>query len=158
MCSVEHNLNLTIWIKLRTMRETVRALVVNNKKEIFFVQHNEQDPKNLGKWSTIGGGLDSGETYIECLFREIEEEFGYVSAQNIKIGTKLLKNEYYGRIDHFYAAFYKGKNLIPIVTEEIISSQWFTHEEVLKLNTFFGFEKKLAKEALKYFQKSLDSV
>ena len=46
-----------------------RALIINSKGEVLMSYYD-------GVYQTIGGHLDEGETYLECLKREVMEESG----------------------------------------------------------------------------------
>ena len=46
-----------------------RALIINSKREVLMSYYD-------GIYQTIGGHLDEGETYTECLKREVIEESG----------------------------------------------------------------------------------
>lgn len=55
-----------------------RALIINSKREVLISYYD-------GVYQTIGGHLDEGETYLQCLKREVLEETG------IEINTKCLE-------------------------------------------------------------------
>lgn len=46
-----------------------RALIINSKREVLVSYYD-------GVYQTVGGHLDEGETYLECLKREVMEETG----------------------------------------------------------------------------------
>lgn len=46
-----------------------RALIINSKREVLMSYYD-------GVYQTVGGHLDEGETYLECLKREVMEESG----------------------------------------------------------------------------------
>jgi 8-oxo-dGTP pyrophosphatase MutT (NUDIX family) len=125
------------------MRQTVRAILLNRNNYLLLVQHKERDPKSAGKWATIGGGIDEGESHEISLKREIEEEFGRSAGNNIQIGSKLRESRRPDRTDHFYVVWFDGDDLDPIVPDEILAHRWFKIEEIEGLQLFFGFEKEL---------------
>lgn len=106
------------------MRNTVRVILVNSNKECLFVQHNEREPLNRGKWSTVGGGINNGESHKSAIIRELNEEFGSELSSNIIIGAKLLTNKSEGRIDHFYYVEYQGTEITVLAPDEILSRKW----------------------------------
>ena len=55
-----------------------RALIINSKREVLMSYYD-------GVYQTIGGHLDEGETYLQCLKREVLEETG------IEINTEGLE-------------------------------------------------------------------
>ncbi len=58
-------------------KSSSRALIFDRNDRVYLVTHYYLNPKNEGKWSTIGGRRESHD-YDDrsCLIREIEEEFG----------------------------------------------------------------------------------
>jgi len=131
------------------MRETVRAIIINNRQQAFLVKHNERNPVDMGKWATVGGGLDqSDKGHESCLLREIGEEFGEHSVFSFKIVTKLFESVRPDRIDHFYLAIFSGHRLEPEARDEILDSGWFSLNEVKHMKLFFGFEHELIESAL----------
>jgi 8-oxo-dGTP pyrophosphatase MutT (NUDIX family) len=131
------------------LRETVRAILIDKFNRIFLVQHRELNPNDLGKWSTIGGGIDSqDQSEITCLKREIREEFGEHAVQNMIFGDKLTINRRIDRIDHFFLVKYCGNDLVPQVPDEIMNYGWFSVNEANDLPLFFGFETDLARAAI----------
>lgn len=137
------------------MRETVRAVIVNSKKQVFLVQHRELDPINLGKWATPGGGLEYNDSsHIDGLKRELREEFGSDALQHLIFGPLLRVSRLVDRVDYFYGVHFGGESLIPQAQDEILETGWFKLEEAGYLNTFFGFEACLAKEVVQIFWSS----
>ena len=65
------------------------------------------DVNNPNTWSTIGGGIESGETILDCLKREIKEELG------IELNTKLIPLDDNG----FYKTFISWKYLHTIMPD-----------------------------------------
>lgn len=132
------------------MRETVRAVVINSQGQAFFVQHNERNPADLGKWSCIGGGLNyADQTHQDCLRREISEEFGPEAETWFTFGPKLFESRKPDRIDHFYLAHFNGEHLTPCSPAEILNHSWFEIGQLSHLSFFFGIEGRLAAEALR---------
>lgn len=129
------------------MRETVRAIILDQKNRIFLVQHRERNISDLGKWSSPGGGIDKADRdHLQALTRELTEEFGQKFVEQIKIGPKLRVNHQLDRIDHFYGVKFFGGDIHPQAPEEIMSFSWFTIEKAKDLKLFFGFEVELAVE------------
>lgn len=136
-------------------KTTVRAVVVNDKREFYFVQHNEHNPADLGKWATIGGELENFDQDLQaCLTREIAEEFGSNTAQEILVLCKLFTYEQSSRIDHFFLAKYSGVDLKPVEGHEILNAQWFPWHEIKSLSFFFGIEPDLCNKALRFINQS----
>lgn len=53
-------------------RVSVKAIIRDDNDKVLVVKEYDSD-----SWSLPGGGLDHGETFEECLLRELNEEVGY---------------------------------------------------------------------------------
>ncbi|MEQ1877675.1 MAG: NUDIX hydrolase [Bdellovibrionia bacterium] len=138
------------------MRETVRAVIINRDLQTYLVQHKEKDPKDQGKWSTPGGGIEAGDSdHPACLLRELKEEFGEEFAPLFRVGAKLFQSFRKDRVDHFYFVFYRGEELEPKVPDEVIKGHWFAKEELEKISLFFGFEPQLVGQAIGLYREAL---
>lgn len=127
---------------------TVRAILINLNNHCLFVQHNERNPDDLGKWATVGGRQNQGETHEACLMRELNEEFGTSVEGKLNIGPKIFENFQPNRIDYFYVVWFDGKDVRVQADDEILNHKWCSKEDSEKLNLFFGFESKLYRKAL----------
>lgn len=54
----------------------VKALVINENKEILIIKRRSNDVHAAGKWEIPGGRLDPGESPFTGLEREVDEEVG----------------------------------------------------------------------------------
>ena len=117
------------------VREACRAIIV--KDDNILISYETQTNQLM----LPGGGLESGETYEQCLIRELEEETGYIIEVNEKIVTI---NEYYGDtlwINHYYICNIVGNGNIKLSQEEKqegMIPKWFNLSECL--NIFKSFE------------------
>lgn len=59
-------------IRMPKFRQNVAALIVNRKGEILVCERIKQ----RDAWQFPQGGVDKGETTLEALFREVQEEVG----------------------------------------------------------------------------------
>jgi len=79
-------------------RANVAALIVNRKGEILVCERI----KNKGSWQFPQGGVDKGETTLEALEREVQEEVG-LTADDYKV------IEYREKYFYFYPAHIRAK-------------------------------------------------
>jgi len=56
------------------MKEVTAAIITDNGKVLIAQRGKNQN--HAGKWEFPGGKVEAGETYVECLKREIMEELG----------------------------------------------------------------------------------
>ena len=69
------------------MHRAVHILVFNSKGELFLQKRSMNKDENPGQWdSSAAGHVDSGETYIACAIREIEEELGVLLTSGLNSG------------------------------------------------------------------------
>jgi 8-oxo-dGTP pyrophosphatase MutT (NUDIX family) len=122
--------------------------------------------KKLNIWIPVGGHIDRDELPQETALREIKEESGlavklYNPDQQVEMGdTKQLIrpmyillekiNEFHQHIDFIYFAQSNTFELKP-EESETNNLQWFTIEEVLKLEGVPENVKRLSAEAIEIF-------
>jgi len=94
------------------------------------------DGNSPNTWSTIGGGIEEGESFLECLTREIKEELG------IDLNPKLIPiddNENYKTFISFV-----DSEFTPTLNKEHSDFKWFDYSELPK-NIHPGLNKTLTK-------------
>ena len=74
-----------------TVRETARAFIINEKKQIFLFKH---DFNGRNRWFTPGGGIEEGEKVLDALYRELEEELGVKKDQVTFLSNDCIEYEY----------------------------------------------------------------
>lgn len=120
-------------------REAVRGIIIKNNK-ILMVHSKNKDYK------FPGGGIKKDESHIEALFREIEEETGYVCnkvTQQVGIVTEKSKDKYvnnrmFKMISYYYAAevsnITKPQKLDPYEAKLKFRPEWVELEEAINNN------------------------
>lgn len=108
---------------------TVMVFIENSKGEILLQRRSE---RKGGKWATTGGHPKSGETSIQGMCTEIEEELGVKVKQKELLLFKTIKTE-----DDFLDLYYLKKDIglkdIKMQEEEVQDVKWFTKHEVERL-------------------------
>jgi len=104
-------------------RKTVgaRALVIQDDK-ILLVKHTYTPG-----WYTIGGGVDKGESPLQALTRELQEETGVTPTQTPTL-FGFYHNKRHKRDD--YVALYICKDFTQkdVKSREILEAKWFSLE------------------------------
>ena len=76
---------------IETFQIGVKALIKNNLEQVLLV-HIPEWGGNAAHWDLPGGRMDKGETFIDALRRELNEEIGVVPIGNPKQLTATLTN------------------------------------------------------------------
>ena len=125
--------------EIKRIRKTVRAILVNDKKEIGLIHILGKDKfGDRDHYGTLGGGVNDNEDLITSLIREIKEEAGY-TIKNIKpIGKINIEYFILNRIDEgnfFYAEIdeYIGNSLEDYEKEIFDKVEWFSLSEIENL-------------------------
>ena len=94
----------------------------------FLLRHNKPFNGREDEWTILFGTVEENETYMECVRRELEEEYGI---KDIEIVEDL---EYVIKVDdldiHFYTVEVKDINTTIHLNEESIGYDWMLIEDV----------------------------
>lgn len=106
------------------------VVFIENDQGQFLLQKRVK--RKDGKWATTGGHPKSGESSLEGIVTEIEEELGITVKQNELTLFKTIQTE-----DDFVDLYYLKKNIdiedIKIQDEEVEKVMWSSREEINKL-------------------------
>lgn len=58
------------------MKESSCGYIIHDHQWLMLLRNKKQKDVNEGKWIGVGGKLEDGETMLQCMHREIEEETG----------------------------------------------------------------------------------
>jgi len=108
---------------------SVKALVVNDEGKIMLCK--EED----GGWELPGGSVDFGESFKDCLTREVKEEMGVNVIEmdnNPKYAWKYKKSEKIHRVFLGFRAKLDSFDFTP--SDECVELNFFSKDELSKIN------------------------
>ena len=112
------------------MNFKVTSILLYNSEGRFLLQHRDKGIKNnADKWSFFGGGVEEGESYLECVKREAMEELSY-ELKNPKLVYE--SDEGWFGSWRIFVEEYDGKQ--ELILGEGQDWGWFTLEETKKLD------------------------
>lgn len=123
----------------------IGAVILNNEGKIFMSKRGMKSNNEKGKWECPGGTLEFGESFEECLKREIKEEFGI----EIELLHQLEPYNHFipDENQHWVALCFVAKLIkgIPTILEPHKSDAigWFTREEMEKMDLATYTRKRL---------------
>jgi 8-oxo-dGTP diphosphatase len=116
--------------KIYIDRPGAYAVIEDNYRQVAVI-------KTSNGYFLPGGGIDSGETDIEALKREIIEEIGYQVSELVEIGeaVEFINADAEGKYYRIHSSFYKVRidSKIGEVFEKDHQLVWLLQEDALKL-------------------------
>ena len=114
----------------RLMHRAVHILVFNRRGELFLQKRSISKDENPGLWdSSAAGHVDSGEDYLACARREIEEELGIVANDPFEVLFKLPPSPSTG-FEHSMIYRYHYDGPMTLQREEIDDGVWIAVDEL----------------------------
>lgn len=114
--------------------DTVVCYLKKNDKYLMLYRNKKEIDINKGKWITVGGHIEKGESPSEAMIREVKEESGY----DVKSFKYLGEVRFHGDFEEIMHIFISDKFAgDEIECDEGVLS-WFSKEEVLNLNMWDG--------------------
>ncbi len=149
------------------MRNGVGVIILNNENKVF-VGKRKDNPVN--KWQMPQGGVETGESYLSAMKRELYEETSIKSIEILKeingffeyelpknlVGI-IWKGKFRGQKQKwFITRFIGNENEINLQTKnpEFIEWKWIIPDELPK--TIVDFKKKMYDELLKILKDFID--
>jgi 8-oxo-dGTP pyrophosphatase MutT (NUDIX family) len=125
------------------LRHSSRALILDEADAVLLARFDFRDRGGPVVWTAPGGGMDPGETEIECLRRELAEEVGLELTQT---PPKVWRHEfiapdrvagYDGLVNHFFLL--RAERFTPrgaftdeeLAAENVTGFAWWPVEEVV---------------------------
>ncbi len=114
------------WRFTRAMTLGVRALVVDDKGRIFLVKHSY-----VAGWHLPGGGVEFGETLVEAVTRELQEE-GNIQVTELPRPHGMFFNDRVSRRDHVALFVVRAfrQDAAPVPNHEIVAHGFFSLDEL----------------------------
>ncbi|MFX1282839.1 MAG: NUDIX domain-containing protein [Promethearchaeota archaeon] len=104
---------------------TLAYIVYNNEEVLLLFRNKKEDDFHEGKYIGIGGRLEPGETPLECILRELEEETGY----------SLLSQEVEFRGYIYFDEIHRDK-----ITEDLPAFNWLVFLYYVHVSEKLNFE------------------
>ena len=114
------------WRFARAMTLGVRALVVDDKGRIFLIKHSY-----VAGWHLPGGGVEAGETLVEAVTRELQEE-GNIQVTEPPRLHGMFFNDRDSRRDHVALFVVRAfrQTAAPVPDHEIVAHGFFAVDEL----------------------------
>ncbi|QQG43869.1 MAG: NUDIX hydrolase [Candidatus Roizmanbacteria bacterium] len=109
--------------------------VVKKSNKYLLTKRIHRHKKYHEKWQFPGGGLNYGETIVECLLREMKEEtnLNVKPMQLIPKIIDLIRGKWHGLLIPYLCTVTCEDQQI-IIDSEASAYGWFTHEEIKSLD------------------------
>jgi isopentenyldiphosphate isomerase len=110
------------------MHRAVHILLFNRHGQLFLQKRSLTKDEQPGKWdSSAAGHVDSGEDYLACARREIEEELGIVAEHPLQPLFKLPASALTGN-EHCMVYLYHFDGSLVLQADEIDDGAWIGPE------------------------------
>ncbi|MCA1058756.1 NUDIX hydrolase [Rossellomorea aquimaris] len=131
------------------------ALCMNEGRLLMVLQGKEKEEK---RWSVPSGGLEKGETLMECCRREVWEETGY----EVEVGKHLYtkwgnEGNITTQIHYYEARLIGGAATLQDPDQLIHKIEWITLSELKKLPLCFPEDESILEAYMSHKQNALSS-
>jgi isopentenyl-diphosphate delta-isomerase type 1 len=112
------------------MHRAVHILVFNDQKQLFIQKRAMNKDENPGLWdSSAAGHVDSGEDYLSCAIRELDEELDITVTSPLQFLFQLPPQPANG-MEHSAVYTYVDNGPFQLQKEEIDDGSWITNEQM----------------------------
>lgn len=115
-------------------RLIAKAALFNEKNELLLLTRSETDKVRPGEYDFPGGGVDEGETIIDAMLRETQEEIG-VSLLPTDVSLVYSATDFYeekSRVRFLFLGYIQSSQQIKLSYEHS-DYKWVAFDEVLKI-------------------------
>lgn len=118
------------------MFESTLCYLEKDEKYLMLYRNKKEKDANKGKWIGVGGGIEEGETPMECIIREVWEETGLtVKAPKYRGRILFCSDIYPDEVMHLFTSTeFEGE----IIECNEGTLEWIDKKEVPKLNLWEG--------------------
>ncbi len=105
--------------------------LTNSKGDVLLAKRALKKRQGAGKWGpAVTGTVEKGESYLENMLREIQEELGVVSIQVVPGMKELVERDTTYFLQWFYGKMDEPACNFRIAYEEVAEVRWFTVTEL----------------------------
>lgn len=126
--------------------ETVSSAIIENEEGKILVT---QSPKWNNKWTFPGGHIEPGESIVDSVNREVEEETGLqLKVVEVVAWGELINSKDFYRPAHFiyFDVYCKTKSVkLHLDNKELTEFKWVVPEEALKLDLAESYPETIQK-------------
>jgi len=119
----------------------VAGAIIEKDGKFLLVKESQKKHFDAGKWNHPAGWIEVGENPIEAVKKEVEEETGYTFTPTHVLGIYSLVREdvleITGEVHHPIKIIFLGtisKDRKKDLADDVSGMQWFTPEEIQKMN------------------------
>lgn len=111
------------------LHPVVHLYIIDRQGRIFLQKRSENKDSWPGRWDTsVGGHVSFGETIMEALFRESEEELSFSQFNPVWVGDSVFTCEQESEVVATFAAI--GNFVINAGNDEVSEGRYWTKDEI----------------------------
>lgn len=124
--------------RIGKIKETTLCFIVKDKKVLMMLRNKKAKDVHLNKYNGLGGGIETGESKVACVLREVDEEAGIKLTDYKYVGKVTFKDFGYKKGKEVMYCFvgYKYQNEIGYCNEGTL--EWIDKDKVLDLPLWDG--------------------